>query len=300
MIGLERGTVKLLPYDPQWAELGHMHCKRIEEALLPWAFKVVHVGSTGVPGLVAKPIIDIAVAIGRFDDQTVSAVVSAMESAGYLYRPNAGNEKQMLFVEADGEWRSAHIHVVGYMSMEWYNYINFKHYLIAFPKVRDAYAALKTELAEKYPNDRESYTAAKADFIRFVLRKAMVHSYLGKLIDAKVDRPVGYVHGKGDKTLVYPINYGYIPGVLGGDDEELDVYFLGEDKPLESFSGKVIAIVHREDDVEDKLVACPIEMNFTAEQICEQILFQEQYYNTTIETYDGKMTHISAGRKSCL
>ena len=129
-------------------------------------------------------------------------------------------------------------------------------------------------------------------------RKAQVAAYLGKVVKIGIDRPIGYVHKKEKYTLTYNINYGYIPGVLGGDDEELDVYFLGEDKPLESFSGKVIAIVHREDDVEDKLVACPIEMNFTAEQICEQILFQEQYYNTTIETYDGKMTHISAGRKS--
>ena len=166
-----------------------------------------------------------------------------------------------------------------------------------FRSVRDQYAVLKARLAEKYPNDREAYTAAKADFIRFVLRKAMVQSYLGKLIDAKVDRPVGYVHVKGDKTLTYPINYGFIPGVLGGDDEELDVYFLGEDKPVESFSGKVIAIVHREDDVEDKLVACPLEMNFAPEQICEQILFQEKYYNTTIETTEGIRMHVSAGRK---
>lgn len=294
MIGLERGTVKLLPYDPQWAELGHMHCDRIEQALGHRAFKVAHVGSTSVPGLIAKPIIDIAVGVGSFDRD----IITALESAGYLYRPQIDEGNQMLFVEADGEWRSAHIHVVGYLSMEWRNYLNFKHYLIAFPEVRDAYAALKTELAEKYPNDRESYTSSKADFIKHALRKAMVWSYLGKQIEGEIDRPVGYVHVKGEKTLQYPVNYGYIPGVLGGDDEELDVYFLGEDKPLESFSGKVIAIVHREDDVEDKLVACPIEMNFTAEQICEQILFQEQYYNTTIETYDGKMTHISAGRKS--
>ncbi len=298
MIGLERGTVKILPYDPQWAELGRMHCERIERSLGPGVFKVVHVGSTSVRGLAAKPIIDIAVAIGSFDDSTVSAIVSGMESAGYLYRPNASEKNHLLFVEADGEWRSAHIHVVGYLSMEWYDYLNFKHYLIAFPKVRDAYAELKTELAEKYPNDREAYTAAKADFIRFVLRKAMVWSYLGTQIEGEIDRPVGYVHVKGEKTLIYPVNYGYIPGVLGGDGEELDVYFLGEDQPVETFFGKVIAIVHREDDVEDKLVACPLEMNFTPEQICRQIYFQEQYYNTTIESYDGKKTHVSVGRKS--
>lgn len=291
MIGLERGKVRLCPYTAQWAELGRMHCERIERALGPLAFKVAHVGSTSVPGLCAKPIIDIAVGVASFDEQ----VIRAMESAGYVYRPQVDDGNQWLFVEADGEWRSAHIHVVGYLSMEWRNYLNFKHYLVAFPEVCDAYAALKTELAQKYPNDRESYTASKAQFIKHALRKAMVWSYLGKLIEGEIDRPVGYVHVKGEKTLVYPVNYGYIPGVLGGDDEELDVYFLGESKPVKTFIGKVIAIVHRANDVEDKLVACPLDCAYTAQEICREIYFQERYYDTTVETPDGQKLHIKNG-----
>lgn len=294
MIGLERGTVKLVPYDPQWAELGRMHCDRIEKALISIAFKVIHVGSTSVPGLIAKPIIDIAVAVGRFDDQ----IIEVMESLGYLYRPNASTDRDMLFVEADGELRRAHIHVVGYMSKEWKSYIDFKHYLIAFPKAREEYAALKTELAQRYPNDRKAYTEAKADFITRALRKVTVYSYLGKMVDVEVDRPIGYVHTKGDKTLVYPINYGYIPGVLGGDGEELDVYILGKRQPLERFSGKVIAIVHREDDVEDKLVACPWDKDFDAQEICREICFQEKYYDTTVETISGQKLHMSYGDKN--
>lgn len=293
MIGLERGTVKLVPYDPQWAELGRIHCDRIEKALMSIAFKVIHVGSTSVPGLIAKPIIDIAVAVGRFDDQ----IISIMESLGYEYRPGASTARDMLFVEADGEIRKAHIHVVGYMSKEWKNYIDFKHYLISFPKEREAYAALKTELAQRYPNARATYTAEKAGFITRALRKATVYSYLGGLVDVKIDRPIGYVHTKGDKTLVYPINYGYVPGVLGGDGEELDVYILGEQQPLESYYGKVIAIAHREDDDEDKLVACPWDRDFDAQEICSEIYFQEKYYDTTVETKTGQKLHISHGEK---
>ena len=291
MIGLERGTVRLLPYDVQWQAHGRKHCQRIASALSLPACRVMHVGSTSVPGLCAKPIIDIAVAVDDFDGQ----ITQAMESAGYLYRPDADTEWQRLFVEGEGNWRSAHIHVVKYQSMEWRNYLNFREYLIAFPNVRDQYAALKAKLAQKYPDDRQAYTEAKAEFIRYTLRKAMVWSYLGQQIEALVDRPVGYVHVKGAKTLTYPINYGYIPGVLGGDGEELDVYYLGEQQPLQAFSGRVIAIVHRADDVEDKLVAAPEGMMFTASEICRQIYFQEQYYDTTVQTEDGCMTHIKEG-----
>ena len=85
-------------------------------------------------------------------------------------------------------------------------------------------------------------------------RKSLVKSYLGKIVTIKIDRPIGYVHQKKNYTLIYPINYGFIPGVLGGDGEELDVYLLGVDIPLSEFTGKIIGIVHRHNDVEDKLV----------------------------------------------
>lgn len=114
-------------------------------------------------------------------------------------------------------------------------------------------------------------------------RVEQVRSYLGKEIEIGIDRPVGYVHHKGEKTLVYPINYGYIPGVLGGDGEELDVYLLGVDTPLEKAVCRVIGIVHRENDVEDKLIAAPVGMSFTPEEMREAIDFQEKYYQTYIE-----------------
>lgn len=114
-------------------------------------------------------------------------------------------------------------------------------------------------------------------------RKAQVKYYLGKTVDIEIDRPIGYVHVKGKKTLVYPINYGYIPGVLGGDNEELDVYLLGVDKPVEKYTVKIIGIVHRENDIEDKLVGAPVGMSFTADEIAEAVHFQEKYYISHIE-----------------
>lgn len=116
-------------------------------------------------------------------------------------------------------------------------------------------------------------------------RKAQVYSYLGKTVTIGIDRPIGFVHEKKDGTrLTYPINYGYIPGVLGGDDEELDVYLLGVDHPVESYTCRIIGIVHRKNDVEDKLVGVPEGMSFTAAEMTEAVHFQEQYYDSYVET----------------
>lgn len=117
-------------------------------------------------------------------------------------------------------------------------------------------------------------------------RKALVSSYLGKTVRIKIDRPIGYVHKKPGKTLVYPINYGYIPGILGGDGEELDVYLLGVDEPVEEFEGRIIGIVYRQNDVEDKLIMAPAGAAFDKETIEKQIDFQEKYYITSVEALD--------------
>ncbi len=117
-------------------------------------------------------------------------------------------------------------------------------------------------------------------------RKKLVRSYLGKTVRIGIDRPVGYVHVKEKYTLEYKINYGYIPGVLGGDGEELDVYLLCVDTPVTEYEGKIIAIAHRENDVEDKLVMAPEGIKLSKEEIYESIRFQEKYYNTKIETED--------------
>lgn len=119
----------------------------------------------------------------------------------------------------------------------------------------------------------------------FEERKALARSYLGKTLHIGIDRPIGYVHHKGKYDLVYPINYGYIPDVLGGDGEEMDVYLLGVDAPVKEFDAHIIAIVHREDDIEDKLVGAPIGMTFTADEIAAAVHFQEQYYRSYIETF---------------
>ena len=114
-------------------------------------------------------------------------------------------------------------------------------------------------------------------------RRELVRSYLGKTVRIWIDRPMGFIHRKETKTLVYPINYGYSPDVLGGDGEELDVYLMDVDEPVEQFTGQIIGIVYRRDDVEDKLIMAPVGTTHTVEEIAEAIRFQEKYYDTYVE-----------------
>ena len=104
---------------------------------------------------------------------------------------------------------------------------------------------------------------------------------IGKTVKVIVDRPLGSIHPK-HKNMQYPINYGYVPETKAGDGIEQDAYIFGVDVPIESFEGRVIAIVHRRDDVEDKWVVAPIGVNFTKEEIWDKIKFQEQYFDSEI------------------
>lgn len=106
---------------------------------------------------------------------------------------------------------------------------------------------------------------------------------LGKLVTVTVDRPLGTYHPE-YKDMYYPINYGYIAGIMAPDGEEQDAYVLGVDKPMQEFTGKVIAIICRSDDVEEKWVVAPDEMTFTKDEIMDAVRFQEQYFQSEVIT----------------
>ncbi len=109
------------------------------------------------------------------------------------------------------------------------------------------------------------------------------HPMIGWHMKVTVDRPMGSVHPK-HPDIVYPINYGYVKGVIAPDGEEQDVYLLGIDHPIEEYAGKIKAVIHRFDDIEEKWVIWPDGMDFTAEQIMEQTAFVEQYFNSVVIT----------------
>jgi len=104
---------------------------------------------------------------------------------------------------------------------------------------------------------------------------------IGDIVTVSVDRPIGSYHPE-HKDIYYPINYGYIEGVVAPDGEWQDAYILGVDRAVERFTGKVIAIIHRIDDIEDKWVVCPDNCMFSQEEILEKVSFQEQFFQVEI------------------
>ena len=111
-------------------------------------------------------------------------------------------------------------------------------------------------------------------------RNKIINDHMGKPVHVVVDRPIGYQHG----TMVYPVNYGYILGVIAGDGEEQDAYILGVNAPLTEFDGQVIAAVCRKNDCEDKLVVAPHGTILHQGQIAEAVRFQEQYFDSFIRS----------------
>ena len=104
---------------------------------------------------------------------------------------------------------------------------------------------------------------------------------IGQIVTISVDRPLGSYHPE-HPDIYYPINYGYIKGTIAPDGEEEDAYILGVSEPVSEFTGKVIAIIHRENDVEDKWVVAPDGMVFTVDEIREATFFQEKYFKSEI------------------
>ena len=104
--------------------------------------------------------------------------------------------------------------------------------------------------------------------------------YLGKILDIEIDREFGSKHPK--HGFIYPVNYGYIPNTISGDGEELDCYLLGVFEPVKTFKGKCIAIVHRTNDDDDKLIIVPENKEYSDDAINALVEFQEQYFKHII------------------
>jgi inorganic pyrophosphatase len=132
----------------------------------------------------------------------------------------------------------------------------------------------KGEMVPTIELDRELYEEA----LKMKQRKS--YQYIGQKVIAYIDRPLNTKHPK--HGFLYPVNYGYIPNTVSGDGEELDCYILGVDEPLKTFEGDCIAVIHRTNDDDDKLVVVPEGSNCTDKEIRELTNFQEQYFESEI------------------
>ena len=170
MLGLQRGTVQVVPYTPLWASLFQDEYKRLMDALGSRALDIQHIGSTSVPGLAAKPILDVAIAVATEAD--VVACVPLLEAIGYTYRGDRGPSEGYFFDQGTEERLTHYLHMLLMSNPVWQHNLRFRDYLIAHPTIRDRYMELKQKLAIQYVTNRAAYTAAKAEFIQHVLAEA--------------------------------------------------------------------------------------------------------------------------------
>ena len=105
--------------------------------------------------------------------------------------------------------------------------------------------------------------------------------YIGKILNIKIDRQFGNKHPK--HGFIYPVNYGFVPNIISGDGEELDCYLLGVFEPVEEYEGKCIAIIHRLNDNDDKLIIVPKNKFYDDSAIDALTEFQEQYFEHVIK-----------------
>jgi GrpB-like predicted nucleotidyltransferase (UPF0157 family) len=163
--------VQIVPYDARWPNRFEEERKLLHEAIGPWLIgPIEHIGSTAVPGLAAKPTVDIMAGVESLDASRPALAV--LEECGYCYFPYRPDVTHW-FCKPSPAFRTHHLHLVPVQSRLWIERLAFRDYLRAHPDVRSEYADLKRRLAELHRFDREAYTDAKSRFVQRILEKAL-------------------------------------------------------------------------------------------------------------------------------
>ena len=168
----DRGEVQVVPYSPEWPRRFEAERAVLATVFAPGEFRIEHIGSTAVPGLSAKPIVDVLVGAATLAD--IEARVPAMAAQGYQYVPEleAVLPQRRFLAKPKVRPRQFHVHAVELGSRFWAEHLQFRDALRADPDLAAEYAALKLKLAARFGDDRKGYTDAKDPFIRSVLRRA--------------------------------------------------------------------------------------------------------------------------------
>lgn len=170
MVGLERGTVELVPYDDAWNAAFEAEADRLRSALGDRIVALEHVGSTAVDGMAAKPIIDILLVVDDVDDE--QRWIDRLEAHDYAFRPDDPVADRLFFAKGPEDDRTHYLSVTERESDTHLEQLLFRDYLRRHPETADEYERLKRELADRFPNDRSAYTERKSQFVRRVLRDA--------------------------------------------------------------------------------------------------------------------------------
>jgi len=162
------GQVKLFAYESGWQILFLEERDRLQAGIGEYVLDIQHIGSTSIPGMPAKPILDIGIAITNFEEGV--RCIHPMEKLGYRYKGENGIPLRHYFVK--GSPRTHHVHMVELESEEWRSHLLFRDYLIKNPETARSYERLKQKLAKQFVTERAAYQAGKDSFIKAVLDKA--------------------------------------------------------------------------------------------------------------------------------
>ncbi len=170
MLGLPYGTVKLAPPCPQWKAYYAAEAVRLHAAIGPCVVEICHIGSTAIPNMWAKPVIDIMA--GMRDITRVTECVGPLQTLGYAYKGEQAIPNWHFFIKGKGQLKTHHLHIVVWGSEYWVTHLLFLDYLCRRPDIAAAYEDLKLQLARNFPENRERYTENKAEFIQSVIKMA--------------------------------------------------------------------------------------------------------------------------------
>ncbi|MEV0270218.1 GrpB family protein [Hamadaea sp. NPDC050747] len=165
--------IDIVPYDPEWPTAYAHQRDRVTTALGDWLTgPVEHIGSTSVPGLPAKPIIDMLARVPKWDPALTWPLAEALAGVGWVHAPEPADDAQRKwsFCFPDAVWRTHHLHVVG-EDWDWRPLLAFRDHLRTHPDDAAEYARIKTELAAADRHDRPAYRAGKAPFIESILAR---------------------------------------------------------------------------------------------------------------------------------
>ena len=169
LLGLENGRVKLSCYSSEWEELFCLEEKQLRNRLGDIAVGIQHVGSTSIPGMISKPIIDILITVK--DKQFFIPALKPLYDLGYRFLGNAGRRGRLFFVKGQKDITNFHLHLVEENSHYSCNYLFFRDYLRKYVDIAREYESLKKRLSKEYPYDRDKYSRSKSRFVKRILRK---------------------------------------------------------------------------------------------------------------------------------
>ncbi len=275
-----RFEIRLCRHMSSWDSEASVVMSRLRDLLGDSVVDIQHIGSTAVRGILAVPVIDIAIALS--DTADMEQITGALSHCGFhRIPPDETGCIRMARRHRDRPHDAHRLWLTRHTDPAYKDLLAFRSYLNNHVFAANEYEELKKSLAARYRFDPKGYAAGKARFIRNILRLSFTDPLLGRHLTIVIDRPLGSVRPE-HPDLRYELNCGFVPGIPAPDGENLDAYVFGVNKPMRRFTGTVIGVIHRKDDTEDKLVVAPSGMVAYEPMIAEAVRFAEQYFDTSI------------------